>query len=116
MDRAAILHDILQRNALRREAHLPPLDVRVEYQRAVEQAHWRAVCDEHYATVRDEIVRRLRNERGFGWGHSVGARWMIEAVTAKELDKRFGNDGATHRMRLGYTGLDAALPQNLSRK
>lgn len=39
MDHAAIFTSILRRNALRREALLPSLDVRVEYQWAVEQAH-----------------------------------------------------------------------------
>jgi hypothetical protein len=40
LDRAALLINILNRNALRREAKLPALDIAAEYERAVAQANW----------------------------------------------------------------------------
>jgi|GEM_PF-6705083 hypothetical protein len=89
MDHAAILTEILRRNALRRDTRLPPLDVRAEYQQAVATAHWREVRDRHYETVREEVVQRLRQERGPNWGHSAGGRWMVEALTERELQRFF---------------------------
>jgi hypothetical protein len=114
MNRAAILTNILKRNALRREAHLPPLDVAAEYHRAVAQAHWQEVCGEHYDRVREEVVERLRHTHGRDYRLSAGGRWMIEAMTLKELASQFGGGFNGPGTRLGYAGLDAALPQNLS--
>ncbi|HYI84345.1 MAG TPA: hypothetical protein VEX11_14180 [Acetobacteraceae bacterium] len=41
MDKAALFTAVLERNALRRAALLPPLDVGLEYRHAVAEAEWR---------------------------------------------------------------------------
>lgn len=89
VDRAAIFASILTRNALRREAHLPLLDVRVTYERELAQALWRAHVNEHYEAVRAEVVARLRARFGKRWGGSAGARWHVEIETDRELRRRF---------------------------
>lgn len=109
MDRAEILSHILRRNALRRDAHLPPLDVPAEYHRAVTLAHWRVVCDEHYDRVRDEVVEHLRRKHGRDHRLSAGGRWLIEAMVARELQERFGAF-PPHGM-LGYPAVDAMLSE-----
>jgi uncharacterized membrane-anchored protein len=73
MHHAAIFATILRRNALRREARLPPLDVRAEYQEEVATAHQHEIYEQHYDVVRAEVVERLREERGPGWEGTGGA-------------------------------------------
>lgn len=89
VDRAAIFTSVLKRNALRREAHLPLLDVRVTYERELAQALWRAHANEHYEAVRAEVVARLRARFGPKWGFSAGARWHVEIETDRELRRIF---------------------------
>jgi hypothetical protein len=89
MDKAAIFTSLLRRNALRREARLPPIDVRAEYQKEVEDAFRREVHDHHHDIVRAEVVERLREERGPGWDCRGGGRWLIDALTQRELHRRF---------------------------
>lgn len=89
MNHAAIFTTILRRNALRREARLPPLDVRAEYQQEVATAYQREIYEQHYDVVRTEVVERLREERGPGWDRSWGGRWMIDALVRREFQRRF---------------------------
>lgn len=107
MNRAAILHQILGRNALRREARLPPLDVPAEYHRAVALAYWREVYDAHYEAVREEIVHHLMHKHGRDHRLSAGGRWLIEAMVSRELATRFG--ARSPQGALGYPAVDAAL-------
>lgn len=107
MDHAAILSQIRMRNALRREAQLPLLDVHGEYRRAVAEAQCREVYDEHYGRVRNEIVDHLLRTHGRDYRESAGGRWLIEAMTARELATRFGARSPTGV--LGYAALDAVL-------
>lgn len=109
MDHAAIFANILRRNALRREALLPPLDVRAEYKKAVATAHWREVREQHYETVRAEVVRRLRRTRGANFGNSAGGRWLVEAETTMELAARYASDHFGPTTRLGYRGIDQGV-------
>ena len=87
MDRSAIFTHILARNALRREAKLPTLKVRAEYERLVEIARWREIVDAHYERVSDELLAQFR-EKTPGWGHSAGGRLALHLLTTKALRER----------------------------
>ncbi|WP_407523789.1 hypothetical protein [Methylobacterium oryzisoli] len=89
VDRAAIFEEVLKRNALRREAHLPLLNVRATYEREVAGALWRAHRTRNYEAVRAEVVARLRARFGKRWGGSAGARWHVEIETDRELRRIF---------------------------
>ncbi len=89
VDRAAVLNSILQRQALRREARLPPLNIRTEYDRAVEQALWRAHFEEHGETVRAQVLAELRVKHGPQFGQSVGGLWAVRLLTDRRLREMF---------------------------
>lgn len=92
IDRAAIFSTILRRQALRREAQLPLLDIRAEYERAVEQALWQAHVEEHGETVRAEVLAELRAKHGPQFGQSVGGLWAIRILTGRRLAEMFERD------------------------
>ena len=92
MDKAAILSRVLERNALRRAALLPPLDVGLEFRRAVAEAAWqeyeRRCGDESEALTRcrDEAVAHFRQKFGPDFDpRDFGGR----VVVARETDRRF---------------------------
>ena len=89
IDRASIFSDLCCRNALRREAHLPLLNVPVEYARLVDVAKWSYIVEHHYAETRAEVLAGLRATRGPDFGNSAGGRWMIEIFTERTLRKRY---------------------------
>ena len=88
-DRSAIFSSILTRNALRREAHLPLLDVRQTFDREVEQALWRAHVGQHVETVRAQVWARRRAHHGPTWGLSAGGRWAVNAEVRAILRESF---------------------------
>ena len=65
-----MLAEIYRRNAIRREAKLPLLDVRVEQERDMAEARlneWWAFCDEHKATrdqIKTEVLAEFRQRYG----------------------------------------------------
>ena len=89
IDRAKILEALLQRNALRREAHLPLLDVTAVYRREVEQARWREHVNAFYAGVHAAVLGRYRVQYGPAWGGSTGGRWAVQAEVSKLLRESF---------------------------
>lgn len=89
IDRSAILTTILQRQALRREAQLPLLNVRAEYERTVEQALWKTHVDECGEAVRAEVLAELRSRHGPQFGYSVGGLWAVRLRTEKRLREMF---------------------------
>ncbi|AWN35424.1 hypothetical protein [Methylobacterium radiodurans] len=89
VDQAAILSRIFDRNAIRRQALLPPLNIRAVFEHEVETARWRAICDAHYAHVRAEVLARLRERHGLDFGNSAGGRWAVEFRTRRALHERF---------------------------
>lgn len=89
IDRAATLTSILRRQALRRLAQLPLLNIRAEYERAVEQAHWRAHVEEHGETVRAQVFAELRSRHGPQFGYSVGGLWAVRLRTERRLRDTF---------------------------
>src|SRR3954467_6817754 len=92
MDKAAILAEVLRRNALRREARLPTLDVAAEYRHAVaqaERAEFQAICDQH-ADLWDEmlatVAEELRTRRGNpSYGNCMGSRIMIRKIALERF-------------------------------
>src|SRR5215212_8132208 len=100
MDKAAIFAVILKRNALRREARLPALDMAAEYRHAVAQAEraaLRAICDEHrdlfdemladlfdemLATVTQELRAKRHNPL---FGNCMGSRIVIRKIALERF-------------------------------
>jgi hypothetical protein len=89
VDRASVFRELCNRNALRREAHLPLLNVASEYKRLVDVQKWSYIVEHHYAVTRAEILAYLRATRGPDFGNSAGGRWMIEIFTTRELRVRY---------------------------
>jgi hypothetical protein len=92
IDRAAIFTALTKRNALRRAAQLPLLDLRQELARAVDVATWQAACAAHaddLPRLRQEVLAELQETRGadFDETKSAGARWLID-WTVKERFRR----------------------------
>lgn len=92
-DRGAIFSNILRRQALRREAQLPPLNIRGEYERAVEQARWRAHVETHGEAVRAQVLAELRARSGPQFGGSVGGMWAVRLLADKRLRETFNGRG-----------------------
>ena len=84
IDKAAIFTELTRRNAVRRQAQLPLLDMREEFDRAVGFIHWKAVCEEHADRVRSEVTVEL--SKTFGREpQSAGGRWAVGILTLKRL-------------------------------
>ena len=92
-DRGAIFSDILRRQALRREAQLPLLNIRAEYERAVEQARWRAHIEKYGEAIRAQVLAELRAKNGPQFGGSVGGMWAVRLLTEKRLRETFNGRG-----------------------
>ena len=99
LDRAAIFTGLTRRTALRREAGLPLLDVRREFDHAVALARWdeyRAVCDapaDLRAAIEAEVVEELRRKTGRDHRLSVGGRWLIAARTRQRFEAAMARMG-----------------------
>ena len=76
MDRSAIFHSITKRNALRRAAQMPLLDVRREFDRLVALKavdEYYALRKAHYAADEERILESVWEEycaRHPEWGHT----------------------------------------------
>jgi hypothetical protein len=74
IDRAAIFAELTQRNALRREARLPLLDLRYEFEDAVNRALWREAWERHA----DELARiRAHVTAEYGDYQSTAGRMFL---------------------------------------
>ena len=89
IDRSAIFSSILARNALRREAKLPLLNVRSEYERIVDLALWRAHVERNHEVTTATLLRELRAKQGPNFPQSAGGRWALNALVAKNLKESF---------------------------
>jgi hypothetical protein len=91
MDRAAIFTELTQRNALRRQAKLPLLDLHVEMTLAVEiEAHraYTEQCqtyDDDRQNIMADVLSELRMTRGADFPGSIGG-WMLVGLMT---DQRF---------------------------
>ena len=99
LDKAAIFTEITRRNALRREAGLPLLDVRQEFEHAVAVARWdeyRAACDAHAdlrAEIQAQVIEELQRSTGRDHRLSVGGRWLIAARTRERFEEAMARMG-----------------------
>lgn len=89
MDRSAIFTELCRRNALRREVHLPRLNIPAEYERLVAVETWRLICEAHYTRTRAEVLAEQRARHGPDWGLSASGRWAVEIFTAQRLRERY---------------------------
>ncbi|WHQ69527.1 hypothetical protein [Methylorubrum extorquens] len=84
-DRGAIFSDILRRQALRRESQLPLLNVRAEYERAVEEARWRAHVEKNGEAIRAQVLAELRAKNGPQFGGSACCKWAVKVLASRRL-------------------------------
>ena len=84
IDKATIFAELTRRNAIRRQAQLPLLDMRNEFHRAVEFSRWKTVCEEHSDQMRSEVIAELSKAFG-GEPQSTGGRWAVSVLTLKRL-------------------------------
>jgi hypothetical protein len=80
IDKVAIFTELTRRNALRREAKLPLLDLRLEFTHAVEVATWREAREQHAREITrtcDQVEADFRQRHCPDGGLSVGGRWAI---------------------------------------
>lgn len=89
IDKVAILAAILRRNALRREAHLPLLDVLALYRKELTYRRSWAVHDSHHPALRDEVVERLTAERGSEFIRTRPGAWRVHVEATRLLHERF---------------------------
>jgi hypothetical protein len=91
MDRATAFTELTQRNALRRDAKLPLLDLRTEMVLAVELDAHRAYAEECQTysydrrRIMEDVLSELRMTRGADFPRSMGGRMLVRLMT----DKRF---------------------------
>jgi hypothetical protein len=68
VDKAEIFTELTLRNAVRREAKLPPLNVRIEFDHAVEVTAWREACVKHADDIARVVALTLHNRSAVnGW-------------------------------------------------
>lgn len=89
IDRGQIFSAILARQALRREAHLPLLDIGREYRTTVDRALWRQHCEKHLDRVQKEILARQRARHGPEWPSSWGGRMGLSIMVQQALRASF---------------------------
>src|SRR3978361_711781 len=91
MDTGEIFTTLTQRNALRRQAKLPLLDIRAEYDHQVGLAavrDYQAACErfaDEGARIREQVLADFRALHGPGFGLSFGGRWAV----GHETNQRF---------------------------
>lgn len=96
VDRAAIFAELTKRNAVRREAKLPLLDIRSEFIHAVGVATWREACEKHavdMARIEQEVLAEFRDRRGADFPQSLGGRWMVNFEVSKRFLALLADDG-----------------------
>lgn len=89
ISKVAILAAILRRNALRRDAHLPLLDVLALYHKELAYQRSRAIHDAHYPALRDEVIKRLTAERGAEFVQTRSGTWRVHVEVTRLLHQRF---------------------------
>ena len=93
IDKAAIFESLCRRNQLRREARLPLLDLKAEYDHSViiaEAARRRAMRQQYEPEVRNEIITRMREQHGPHWGKDLGGRYWLGELVRRTIAARYG--------------------------
>jgi hypothetical protein len=96
MDDKAILDGLLERNALRRAAHLPLLNLEFELDHAIQVARWQEACEAHAddrLRLHEEVIADLQSRHGKRFGQSVGGHWVIEFEVARRFNALLADDG-----------------------
>ena len=113
VDKAAIFAELTRRNAVRRDAKLPLLDLRSEFDHAVSLALWKEGCERfdcEIPRIKQEVVAELQQTRGpeFDEYRSAGARWLIGYKVAERYYALLADHGyhrPTPRHQIVY-GMD----------
>ncbi len=93
IDRAAIFLNLCSRNQMRREARLPMLDLKAEYDHEVtiaEAAQRRAIRQQYVPEVKAEILSRMRAIHGATWPRDLGSRYYLGALVNRTIFERYG--------------------------
>jgi hypothetical protein len=88
VDKTALFAEVAQRNAVRRDAKLPLLDLRAEFEHAVSVALWKEGCerfDRELPRIKQEVLAELRAHRGADVPETVGGHWLVNY----EVSRRF---------------------------
>jgi hypothetical protein len=117
VDKAAIFMELTIRNAVRRDAKLPLLDVRAEFNHAVSLALWkegRERFDCEIPRIKQKVVAELQQTRGpeFDEYRSAGARWLVGYKVAERYNALLADHGC-HRPTLRHQivyGMDRPEP------
>jgi hypothetical protein len=64
IDKTTIIAELTRRNAIRRQAQSPLLDMRNVFHRAVESGHWKGVCEDHADQMTSELIAELSKASG----------------------------------------------------
>ncbi len=93
IDRAAIFLNLCFRQKIRREASLPLLDLKAEYDHAViiaEAARLRAIRQQYVPDIKAEVLAEMRGRFGPQWGDCWSGRLALGALVDKRLYERYG--------------------------
>ena len=91
MDRAAIFTELTKRNALRRMARLPPLDLRAEMAFAVKREAHRVYAeqckrfDDDRRRIIEDVLTELRATRGQDFPTSMGGRLLVQVLSGQRF-------------------------------
>jgi hypothetical protein len=91
--RFRLFTEITKRNALRRQAKLPLLNVRAEMERGLNVEAWRQYhqrWDEHaerYRAIVDSVLAEGRAERGPDFGRSWSGRLLVDFKSRKIFER-----------------------------
>ena len=90
MDNAATFHELTRRNAIRKGAQLPLLDMRKEYDKEVNLAAWREywAIRETYAAKEADILAGVLEEMRRTLGPDFPSGWMSRMGVRVELNRR----------------------------
>jgi hypothetical protein len=92
MDKVGIFQELTQRNALRKAAQLPLLDVRAEFVHAcavARSAEWRAFCESKAADIeriQAEVLKELRTKHGAQFPSNSIAALALQRAVARRFE------------------------------
>lgn len=122
VDRGALFTGLLKRNALRLEAGLSPLNIRVELAHEVALAVENKFIDfpeEHTPQrllIRDQVTIDLRARYGSEFGYTLAGRWAINHETNRRfseylsIEKSWRHEAVTVQYAIIYgTGSSSTL-------
>jgi hypothetical protein len=97
VDKAEIFTELTLRNAVRREAKLPLLDIRVEFDHAVEVTAWREACVKYaddISRIKQGVLAEFRARRGADFPQSDVGQWLVRFEATKRILAMLAERGA----------------------